>query len=88
MDNNWGEQFDKLDMRLDSIDKTLCRQEISLSEHQRRTELLEKQNEKCFEELKPIQRHISMMDGAIRFLGLSSVGLSLIAGLLKLFGVL
>lgn len=71
------EKLDKLDDRLDSMDKTLVKQEVNLKEHMRRTALLE-------DELKPVKKHVSHVEGAFKLLG----ALSLIGGLLKLFGIL
>lgn len=72
-------KIDKLDERLDGIDKTLIRQEGHLSEHIRRTGLLETQTERLFDEIKPIKRHVNQIEGVIKFIGF----LSIIAGLLS-----
>lgn len=60
-------QLDKLDERLDSVDKTLIRQEENLREHMRRTDLLEKQHESLqknmHDELNPIKSHIQQVKG-------------------------
>lgn len=66
------EQLDKLDDKLDAVDKTLVKQEENLREHMRRTELLEKQHEMLqsdiHEELEPIKSHINQVKGISKFL--------------------
>lgn len=62
----------RIETRLNSIDTTLASQHEILKEHIRRTELLEA-------DVKPIQRHVSMVEGAIKFIGL----LALLAGIIE-----
>ena len=75
------EKLDKLDDRLDSVDKTLVKQEENLKEHIRRTELLE-------EELKPIKKHIGHMEGALKLFGGIGLLLGIVTGILKILGLL
>lgn len=65
-------KLDKIYDRLSSIDSTLSSQHEVLKEHIRRTEVLES-------EIKPVQRHVTMVEGAIKFIGL----LALIVGLIE-----
>lgn len=67
-------KLEKINERLGSIDSTLAAQHVSLREHIRRTELLE-------EDVKPIKRHVSMVQGAMALIGL----LATIAGIIQLF---
>ncbi len=61
-------KVEKIDSRLDSIDKTLVKQHENLKEHMRRTELLEKQQEKLIhEELVPVKAHIEQVKGISKF---------------------
>ena len=64
-------QLDKLDSRLDSVDKTLVKQEENLKEHMRRTDLLEKQHnsmqKNIHEELEPIKNHVNQVKGISKF---------------------
>jgi hypothetical protein len=64
----------KLDVRLDSVDETLIRHDENLKDHMRRTSLLE-------EELKPIRKHVFMIQGVGAFIGL----LALIATIVAVF---
>lgn len=65
-------QLDKLDSKLDSVDKTLVKQEENLREHMRRTELLESQHERLEQqvhsELEPVKAHIQQVKGVTKFL--------------------
>lgn len=56
-------KLDDISDHLGSIDVTLGQQHISLKEHIRRTALLE-------HEMRPIKRHVNMLDGALKLLGL------------------
>lgn len=71
----------KLDDRLDSVDKTLVKQEANLSEHMRRTALLE-------DEIKPLKKHVWMFEGGLKLLGIISLVGGLVGGLLRLFGLI
>lgn len=69
-------KIDKLDDRLVSIDRTLVQQQVLLDEHIRRTNLLEA-------EIKPIKRHVDMVTGAMKMIGLLATGMGIAAALLK-----
>ena len=70
-------KLDDTNEHLSSIDVTLAKQHVSLAEHMRRTSLIE-------EELKPIKKHVDMVQGIIKFL--LSVGA--LTGILELFKAL
>lgn len=76
-----ADKIEKLDERLDSIDKTLVKQEANLKEHMRRTELLE-------EDLRPIRRHVNMLEGSLKFLGVVLIVLSIISVFMKIYGLI
>lgn len=82
------EKLDKLDDRLDSVDKTLVRQEAQLAEHIRRTELLEhahaRLEQEIYEDLTPIKVHVGRVSliGRIVLWGIP-IGFSLFWGVLK-----
>ncbi len=59
-------KLDKIDQRINNVDVTLAAQHEVLKEHVRRTNLLE-------EQIKPIEKHVSMVNGAIKFIGLLGV---------------
>jgi uncharacterized protein YoxC len=68
-------QLDRLDEKLDDVDRTLIKQEENLREHMRRTELLESQHEmlrsEIHTELTPIKSHINQVKGISKFLAIS-----------------
>lgn len=66
-------KVDKVDEKLDIIDNHMGVYNQQLKEHMRRTELLE-------EELKPIVKHVSMVQGALTVLTSSGI----ILGIIKL----
>lgn len=65
-------KLDKVTDRLSNIDSTLAAQHVSIAEHIRRTNLLEN-------DLKPVKRHVTMVEGVLKFLG----ALAMIAGLIE-----
>lgn len=64
----------KIDARLDDMHEIQIKQEASLSEHIRRTALLE-------EQMEPVRKHVHMVQGVGAFLGL----LALVATILAVF---
>ena len=72
-------KVDKLDDRLDTSEKVQVKQEANLAEHMRRTALLE-------EGLKPVQKHVTRVEGGLKLLGLISVVVEIIVGVAKLLG--
>lgn len=75
------DKLDKLDGRLDSVDKTLIVNTASLEEHVRRTALLE-------EQMIPVKRHIAMFEGVLKVVGGLSVIASLLVSVLKVLGLI
>lgn len=83
--NRLETKIDKITENINDINITLVKQHASIDEHVRRSNLLEKNQEVIFEELKPIKHHIGMVNGFFKGLGiLTSLG-SVIAFFLKLF---
>lgn len=78
--NKLETKMDQVDGRLNSMDKTLVKQEENLKEHIRRTEILES-------ELKPIKKHVTHMEGALKLIGVLTTVVGFISGLAKLFGL-
>lgn len=71
-------KLDKIDDKLNSIDKTLVKQEENLAEHMRRTELLE-------EALKPVEEHVAHMRGIGKAIVYMGILVSIAAAILKFF---
>ena len=59
---------------LNSIDITLTAQNVTLNEHIRRTNLLEKK-------LAPIEKHVAMLNGVFKFLGIIATIVAITAAL-------
>jgi hypothetical protein len=57
------DKIDKVMEHTSSIDITLAKQHVILEEHVKRTNLLE-------EKLEPIQKHVNMVHGALKLIGL------------------
>ena len=71
------DKMDKILDRLNSIDITLAKQEISLSQHISRTELLE-------EQVKPLQERMLELKGAINLIKIVAL-LASIVEVIRLF---
>lgn len=74
------DKLDKMTDRLSNIDVTLAKQSVILEEHVKRTNLLEAK-------LVPIEKHVVMVHGVLKFLGLVALFVGIIEGLLKIIGV-
>lgn len=71
------DKVDKIIDKIGSIDVTLAAQHVSLTDHIRRTELLEK-------EIEPIKKHVSMVHGAMKLIGLGTVLASVVEAILSI----
>lgn len=65
-------KLDKLDERLDSVDKTLVRQHEQLKYHIQRTNLLEAKFE-------PVEKHVNMVHGALKLIGATAAFAAILA---------
>lgn len=81
-----AEQLEKIDNKLEGVnerltnlDVTSAKQEVSLENHIRRTEIAEESIEIIRGEMQPIKKHIHMVEGAFKLLG----GISLVAGIVR-----
>jgi len=61
------EKLDKLVDKQSSMDTTLAAQAVVLAEHVKRSNMLE-------EQMRPVQRHVAMVQGALKLLGAVGVG--------------
>lgn len=78
-------KLDKLQEHLASVDVTLAKQEVSLTEHVRRSGLLEENVKMLRSDFTPIQKHVIMIGGALKFLGLISALLVIAETIKSLF---
>lgn len=72
--------FDKLH----AIDKTLVKQEENLKIHIYRTELAEKRLEIIENDLSPVKKHVNMLEGGLKLLGIISLLIGIILGVIKI----
>ena len=59
-------KLEKIVEKQSEMNETLIRQEENLKEHMRRTEILE-------EKFEPVERHVAMIDGAVKLLGILGI---------------
>ena len=74
------DKLDKITDKISNIDVTLAEQAKDLKEHMRRTDLLEKK-------IMPIEKHVIMVNGVLKFFGVLAVFASIIEVVLKFLGV-
>lgn len=74
----------KIEDKLTVVGEQLAVYNAHLGEHMRRTELAEKGLEKLNESLRPIQKHVTYIEGVLKFLGLIALGISITVGILKI----
>ena len=71
-------KLDKVSDEIGNINITLAKQHITLEEHVRRTEILE-------DEIRPIKKHVAMVNGVLKLMGLLAPIIGAIAGALRWF---
>jgi len=80
------------DVRLDNIEKVLIVQEQNLKEHMKRSnhleEIVEAEKGNIKTELEPIKKHVNMVHGGFKVLGFLGVFVSVVGGVLKIFGII
>jgi uncharacterized coiled-coil protein SlyX len=81
------ERTAKIEDRLISIDTTLAKQEVHLQEHMRRSAANERAVELLSQQLSPIKKHVAMLEGSLKFVGILSLVLGVIGGVLKLLNI-
>jgi chromosome segregation ATPase len=69
-------RLEKIDSRLNDIDKTLIQNTASLEKHMLRTELAEENLKSLKQELIPVTKHVSQMSGGLKLVGI----LALVSG--------
>jgi chromosome segregation ATPase len=77
-------RLEKIEDSLSSIDKTLVKQHGELEKHIMRTEINEQMMQALHEEFKPVRKHISMLEGALKFVGIVATVVTIVAGLVKI----
>lgn len=77
MDYKMDQKLDKIIDRMNNIDVTLGKQSVILEEHVKRTNLLESK-------LQPVEKHVIMVNGVMKFLGLVAIFVGIIEGFIKI----
>lgn len=73
------DKLDKISERLDDIVKVQIEQAADLKHHIYRTDLAEARMDSIEEDLKPIKKHVDMLNGALKAVG----GLAVLASIVK-----
>lgn len=77
------DKLDRIEEQIGIINVTLAKQHEQLRFHIRRTTLLEEHLEHLRGEVKPIQRHVAIIDGGLKVLGAISAIVAFVATALK-----
>ena len=72
------DKLEKMDIKLNSMDLSLLRNTISLEQHVKRCDLIEK-------DLKPIKQHIVVYNAIFKILTFSALIIGIIAGIYEIF---
>ena len=81
-------QYQELDRRLDNIEKVMLIQELNLKDHMKRSDHLESILDSIQKnDLTPLHKHVNMIEGALKLLGILSILVGIATGILSLFGV-
>lgn len=78
MDRRVEDKLDKVADDISHINVTIAKQEVSLKEHIRRTDILE-------DKIVPIEKHMIMFNGVLKFVGVVALFTGIIEGLLHIF---
>lgn len=73
------EKLDKVVEKIGNIDVTLAKQSVILDEHVRRSNLLEAK-------MLPLEKHVAVVNGALKFLGTMAILATIIEVALKIVG--
>lgn len=73
------EKLEQMDSRLDCIDVTLVKQAGQLEHHIYRTALAEKHLRHLEAQIKPIEKHVIILNGVLKFIG----GIAVLVGMIK-----
>lgn len=88
LDDKLEKKLDKVENRLDTMDKTLVKQEANLEAHMKRSDLLESSQNDLKDAVKPILKIYTAVWGICKVtVGVGFI-VSIIGGILKIFGLL
>ena len=72
-ENKIFEKFDKLETIANRQEVNLARLVVTVEEHTKRSNMLEDEQKEIKEEIKPLQKHVAMVGGALKFIGLLGI---------------
>ena len=78
-------KLDKIEEHLSNIDITLVKQHEQLAHHIYRTSLAEQNLDILRQEIKPVQKHVEVVNTTLKVLGAVASVVTFVAGILKLF---
>lgn len=78
------DEIKELRKEMNNMNVIQGQQHITLQDHTRRSETLEKLYEMLREELQPVKTHVAQIEGALKFLGGMAVLVGMIAGLMQI----
>jgi hypothetical protein len=73
------DKLDEIASNIGEINITLAKQSVILDEHVKRTNLLEKK-------LEPVEKHVQMIHGAMKLMGITAVFMAIYEGLMRMIG--
>lgn len=88
LDDKLEQKLNKVEDRLDIMDKTLIKQEANLEAHMKRSDLLEASQHDLKEAVKPIIKVYTVTWGLTKITAGVGLIISIIGAILKIFGVL
>jgi uncharacterized membrane protein YheB (UPF0754 family) len=80
-----NEKLDAIVAKQGEMNITLVRLTDSVEVHVKRSDLLEERVDLLAGDLKPVEDHVTMVNGALKFLVYLGAVVGLVAGLLKIF---
>jgi len=78
------DQLKEIQKDLGDIGKTLIRQEENIKHHIYRTDLAEKAIEMLQKDVAPIKKHVTMVEGVLKFFGVVALFVGIAAGIVKI----
>jgi hypothetical protein len=84
--NSFEHKLDKIDQKMDAMESRHIENSQQLSEHIYRTELAEENIAILREQIKPIEKHVSMLHGVLKFIGIVATLVSITTGVMKILG--
>lgn len=82
--NKIEEKVDKIEEKISNIDVTLAKQAKDLEHHIYRTDLAESNLELLREEMKPVKKHVALMDTSLKVIGAIASVITFAVGIYKL----